>query len=76
MLWPVLGNIARLVVAVAGGWLALNGGYAIAGVFAAQAAAMVVYGIANAWTIAGGAWFGPVGWPRGMAALLRRLPQG
>ena len=76
LLWPVLGNIARLMVAVAGGWLALHGGYAIAGVFAAQAAAMVVYGIANAWTIAGGAWFGPVGWPRGMAALLRRLPQG
>ena len=76
LLWPVLGNIARLVVAVAGGWLALHGGYAIAGVFAAQAAAMVVYGIANAWTIAGGALFGPVGWPRGMAALLRRLPQG
>lgn len=76
LLWPVLGNIARLVVAVAGGWLALHGDYAIAGVFAAQAAAMVVYGIANAWAIAGGAWFGPVGWPRGMAALLRRLPQG
>lgn len=76
LLWPVLGSIARLVVAVAGGWLALHGGYAIAGVFAAQAAAMVVYGIANAWAIAGGAWFGPVGWPRGMAALLRRLPQG
>lgn len=76
LLWPVLGNIARLVVAVAGGWLALYGGYAIAGVFAAQAAAMVVYGTANAWAIAGGAWFGPVGWPRGMAALLRRLPQG
>ena len=76
LLWPVLGNIARLVVAVAGGWLALHGGYAIAGVFAAQAAAMVVYGIANAWAIAGGAWFGPVGRPRGMAALLRRLPQG
>ena len=76
LLWPVLGNIARLVVVVAGGWLALHGGYAITGVFAAQAAAMVVYGIANAWAIAGGAWFGPVGWPRGMAALLRRLQQG
>ena len=76
LLWPVLGNIARLVVAVAGGRLALHGDYAIAGVFAAQAAATVVYGIANAWAIAGGAWFGPVGWPRGMAALLRRLPQG
>lgn len=76
LLWPVLGNIARLVVAVVGGWLALYGGYAIAGIFAAQAAAVVVYGIANAWAIAGGAWFGPVGWPRGMAALLRRVQQG
>ena len=40
---------------------------------------VVVYGIANAWAIAGGAWFGPVGWPRGMAALSgvcrRRLKQ-
>ena len=72
--WPVLGNIARLVVAVAGGWLALHGGYAIAGVFMLQAAAMVVYGIANAWPLPV-AWFGP-GLAPGMAALLRRLPQG
>lgn len=75
LLWPVLGNIARLVVAVAGGWLALHGGYAIAGVFAAQAAAMVVYGIANAWAIAGGAWFGPVGWPCGLAPGHGRVAQ-
>jgi len=33
-------------------------------VFAAQAAAMVVYGVVNAYAIAGGAWFGRPGWPR------------
>ncbi|MDH4428727.1 MAG: MATE family efflux transporter [Acidovorax sp.] len=76
LLWPVLGNVARLVVALAGGWMALHWGSGLAGVFAAQAAAMVVYGLLNAWAIAGGAWFGPVGWPRSTSALLRRLSQG
>lgn len=76
LLWPVLGNIVRLAVAVAGGALALHWGSGMAGVFAAQAAAMVVYGLVNAWAIAGGAWFGPVGWPRGMAGQLRRTVQG
>ena len=36
--------------------------------------ALVLYGVVNAWAIAGGAWFGPVGWPRSMAGLLRRMP--
>ncbi|AOG22737.1 MATE family efflux transporter [Acidovorax sp. RAC01] len=76
LLWPVVGNIVRLAVAVAGGALALQWGSGMAGVFAAQAAAMVVYGLVNAWAIAGGAWFGPVGWPRGMAGQLRRTAQG
>lgn len=76
LLWPVVGNIVRLAVAVAGGALALHWGSGMAGVFAAQAAAMVVYGLVNAWAIAGGAWFGPVGWPLGMAGQLRRAAQG
>lgn len=76
LLWPVVGNIVRLAVAVAGGALALHWGSGMAGVFAAQAAAMVVYGLVNAWAIAGGAWFGPVGWPRGMVGQLRRTVQG
>jgi putative MATE family efflux protein len=76
LLWPVVGNIVRLAVAVAGGALALHWGSGMAGVFAAQAAAMVVYGLVNAWAIAGGAWFGPVGWPRGIAGQLRRAAQG
>jgi putative MATE family efflux protein len=73
--WPVMGNIARLAVAVTGGWLALRCGGGLAAVFAAQGVALVMYGVVNAWAIAGGAWFGPVGWPRSTAGLLQRIPQ-
>lgn len=75
LLWPVLGNVVRLVVAITGGWLALRGGGGLAAVFAAQNVALVLYGVVNAWAIAGGAWFGAVGWPRSTAGLLRRVPQ-
>jgi Na+-driven multidrug efflux pump len=64
LLWPVLGNIARLAVAAAGGWLALRAGWGLVGVFAAQAAALVVYGAINAGSIAAGAWFGQPVWRR------------
>jgi len=40
---------------------------------AMQGVAMVAYGVVIASAIAGGAWFGPVGWPRGTAGLLRRV---
>jgi hypothetical protein len=42
-------------------------------VFVAQAVALVVYGIVIAGAIAGGSWFGPVGWPRSTSRLLRRV---
>ena len=64
LLWPVLGNIVRLIVALAGGWLAIHYWNSLTGVFVAQAVALVIYGSLNAWAIAGGAWFGRVGWPR------------
>jgi putative MATE family efflux protein len=70
--WPVIGNLLRLAVAAGGGWLALREGWGLPGVFAAQAAALVVYGLLNVATTAGGAWFGPVGWPRSTTALLGR----
>jgi putative MATE family efflux protein len=66
--WPVLGTLLRLLVAALGGWLALRAGFGLAGVFAAQAAALVVYGLVNACTMAAGAWFGPLAWPRRMKA--------
>ena len=75
LLWPVLGNVARLAVAVTGGWLALRWGSGLTGVFIAQGVALVIYGLVNASAIAGGAWFGPMGWPRTTAGLLKRLPQ-
>lgn len=72
LLWPVIGNIARLAVAAIGGWIALRAGGGLLSVFAAQAVALVVYGVINSWAIAGGAWFGRVGWPAGPAGLVRR----
>jgi putative MATE family efflux protein len=73
LLWPVMGNIARLIVAGLGGWLALRWGGELVNVFFLQGVALVVYGVVIASAIAGGAWFGRVGWPRTTASLLRRF---
>ena len=72
LLWPVIGNIARLTVALGGGWLAIRYFNSLAGVFVAQAVALVIYGSLNAWAIAGGAWFGRVGWlPKALQSVSR-----
>lgn len=63
LVWPVWGNVARLLVAGLGGWFALAAGFGLVGVFAAQAAALVVYGVVNSCAIMAGAWFGPLRWP-------------
>jgi putative MATE family efflux protein len=73
LLWPVIGNLVRLAVAAIGGWLALRWGGNLAQVFAMQGVAMVGYGIVISAAIAGGAWFGRVGWPRSTAGMLRRV---
>jgi putative MATE family efflux protein len=57
LLWPLLANMARLVIAAAGGWLALYLGGGVSGVFLALAVALVVYGSINAAAVAGGVWF-------------------
>ena len=62
LLWPVIGNIVRLAIALAGGWLAIQTWNSLTGVFVAQAVALVVYGCLNAWAINAGAWFGPLRW--------------
>ncbi|MBC7728141.1 MAG: MATE family efflux transporter [Microbacteriaceae bacterium] len=62
--WPLLGNVARLAVAGGGGWLALRWGGGIVWVYWAQALALVLYGFINAYAVAAGAWFGPLGRPR------------
>jgi len=74
LLWPVMGNLARLLVAATGGWLVVQLGGGLGAVFATQGVALFVYGVLIAAAIAGGAWFGRPGWPTGTAALLRRLP--
>jgi putative MATE family efflux protein len=72
LLWPFFANCTRLVVSVGGGWLALQWTSGLSGVFGALAAALVVFGLINAFGIAGGVWFGRFAWPRiGLAALLR-----
>ncbi|HEV2610384.1 MAG TPA: MATE family efflux transporter [Noviherbaspirillum sp.] len=73
LMWPVLGNVLRLAVAAGGGWLALRWGGSLTHVFIAQGVALVVYGLVNVGSIAGGAWFGPVGWPRRTSAMLERV---
>ncbi len=73
LLWPVLGNVARLAVAALGGALVLRWGGGLSHLFFAQGVALVIYGLVNAGAVAGGAWFGPIGWPRSTAILLRRI---
>lgn len=74
--WPVAGNLARLAIAGTGGWLALRWNTGLGGVFLAQGVALVVYGLINAVTTAGGAWFGRVGWPATPGRLMQRVAAG
>src|SRR5262249_53932251 len=55
--WPWLANMARLVIAAAGGWLALRFGGDLSGIFVALAVALGAVGVVNATAVAGGGWF-------------------
>jgi Na+-driven multidrug efflux pump len=66
--WPVIGNLARLAVAALGGALALRWGHGLTPIFIAQGVALVIYALINVAAVAGGAWFGPIGWPRSVAS--------
>jgi len=57
LLWPWLANMARLVIAATGGWLALRFSGDLSGIFLALAAALSAFGIINAGAVAAGAWF-------------------
>ncbi len=57
LLWPLVANLARLVIAAAGGFLALRFTGGLDGVFIALAAALATFGLINAAAVAGGAWF-------------------
>jgi hypothetical protein len=56
--WPLLAGLLRLAVATAGGWLALRLAGSIEAVFFALGAALAVFGLINAASVAMGAWFG------------------
>ena len=69
LLWPLCAGFTRLVVAGAGGWLAtrwLGGG--LSGLFAAMAAALVVFGVINVAAVRLGAWRARDGQPRSRRA--------
>ena len=72
LLWPLIGNLTRLAIAALFGWLALAWGGGLSQVFLAQSLALVAFGLVNAAALAGGAWFGPLAWPRSAAAALAR----
>ena len=55
--WPMLAAVTRLVIAGGGGWLAVTTFGSTAGLFAAIAFALVVFGAINAASITSGAWF-------------------
>jgi putative MATE family efflux protein len=57
LLWPLLANFARLIVAAAGGFLALRWSGSLTGVFMALAVALAAFGLINAAAVASGVWF-------------------
>ncbi|MGH8739092.1 MAG: MATE family efflux transporter, partial [Burkholderiales bacterium] len=72
LLWPLFANLVRLVIAAAGGWMALRWTAQIGYVFFAQSAALVAFGLINAAAVTGGTWFGALVWARPAIPALRR----
>jgi putative MATE family efflux protein len=63
LLWPLLANFARLLIAAGGGFLALRWTGNLAHIFIALAVALAAFGLINAAAVAGGAWFRGAGAP-------------
>jgi putative MATE family efflux protein len=57
VLWTLLANIARLIIAAGGGWLALRWTGSLTGVFIALSVALATFGLINAAAVASGVWF-------------------
>jgi putative MATE family efflux protein len=57
LLWPFLANLARLVIAAGGGFLALRWTGDLTDVFLALAVALAAFGLINAVAVASGVWF-------------------
>ena len=63
LLWPLLGNLTRLLIAAGGGWLVLRWSGDLRYVFVAQSVALAAFGLINAGAVAMGAWSGRLSWP-------------
>jgi len=70
--WAMLVALLRVVIAAGGGWFAVMALGNSNGLFVALAAALVVYGLANAAAVAGGAWFKAI--QPGARSVLPALP--
>jgi putative MATE family efflux protein len=57
LLWPFLANLARLLIAAFGGWLALRWTGKLTDIFLALAVALAAFGLINAAAVASGVWF-------------------
>src|SRR6185295_12042865 len=57
LLWPLLAGLVRMVIAVGGGWFAWHLTGSLAGVFAALALGLIVYGGIVFCAIVSGVWF-------------------
>jgi putative MATE family efflux protein len=64
LLWPLLANSARLLIAAFGGWLALRWTGNLTDVFIALAIALAAFGLINAAAVASGVWFRHTGAPQ------------
>jgi putative MATE family efflux protein len=58
LLWPLVANGVRLLIAAGGGCLALNWSGNLTHVLAAQGAALAAFGLINAAAVAAGVWLG------------------
>jgi hypothetical protein len=61
LLWPLLANTVRLLIAAGGGWLVLRRGGNLTEVLLTQGVALAAFGLINAAAVAGGAWFSDAG---------------
>jgi Na+-driven multidrug efflux pump len=59
LIWPLMAGLARLLVAIGGGWIALRLTGSLTWLFAALTVALVIYGVMLATAIASGVWFRP-----------------
>jgi putative MATE family efflux protein len=67
LLWPLVANFSRLVIAAGGGLLAERLTGDISAVFLAVGAALAAFGLINAAAVAGGSWFDRDAAPAGLA---------